>query len=76
MCEFIREVTAMATNLQIDDNLIVKAVKLGRHKTKKAAVSQALIDYIHHLEQEKILTMFGTVEYDSEYDYKKQRNRP
>ncbi len=76
MCEFIREVTAMATNLQIDDNLILKAVKLGRHKTKKAAVSQALIDYIHHLEQEKILTMFGTVEYDSEYDYKKQRNRP
>jgi len=76
LCEFIREVTAMATNLQIDDNLILKAVKLGRHKTKKAAVSQALIDYIHHLEQEKILTMFGTVEYDSEYDYKKQRNRP
>ena len=66
----------MATNLQIDDNLILKAVKLGRHKTKKAAVSQALIEYIHHLEQEKILTMFGTVEYDSEYDYKKQRNRP
>ena len=65
----------MATNLQIDDKPISKAVRLGRHKTKKAAVSQALIEYIQHLEQEKILSMFGTVEYDAEYDYKKQRRR-
>jgi len=66
----------MATNLQIDDNLILKAVKLGGHRTKKAAVSKALIEYIHQLEQEKILSMFGAVEYDPEYDYKKQRRRP
>jgi Arc/MetJ family transcription regulator len=63
----------MATNLQIDDKLILKAVKLGGHKTKKAAVSKALTEYIQHLEQEKILSMFGKVEYDAEYDYKKQR---
>ena len=66
----------MATNLQIDDNLILKAVKLGGHRTEKAAVSKALIEYIHQLEQEKILSMFGAVEYDPEYDYKKQRRRP
>jgi Arc/MetJ family transcription regulator len=71
----IKEVAIMATNLQIDDNLIIKAVRLGGHKTKKAAVSKALIEYIHQLEQEKILSMFGTVEYDPKYDYKKQRNR-
>ena len=65
----------MATNLQIDDKLILKAVKLGGHKTKKAAVSTAIIEYIQHLEQEKILSMFGTVEYDPEYDYKKQRRQ-
>jgi len=72
----IQEVILMATNLQIDDNLILKAVKLGGHRTKKAAVSKALIEYIHQLEQDKILSMFGTVEYDPEYDYKKQRKRP
>lgn len=66
----------MATNLQIDDKLILKAVKLGGHKTKKAAVSKALIEYIHHLEQEKILSMFGKVDYDPDYDYRKQRSRP
>lgn len=66
---------AMATNLQIDDKLIQKAVKLGGHKTKKAAVSKALVEYIQNLEQEKILSMFGTVEYDPDYDHKKQRRR-
>ena len=65
----------MATNLQIDDRLILKAVKLGKHRTKKAAVTRALIEYIDHLEQEKILSMFGTVDYYPEYDYKKQRSR-
>jgi Arc/MetJ family transcription regulator len=70
-----KEVFLMATNLQIDDKLILKAVRLGGHKTKKAAVSKALVEYIQHLEQEKILSIFGTVEYDPEYDYKKQRRR-
>jgi Arc/MetJ family transcription regulator len=75
LCVIIQEVVVMATNLQIDDKLILKAVKLGGHKTKKAAVSKALIEYIQNLEQEKILSMFGTVEYHPEYDYKKQRGR-
>ena len=66
----------MATNLQIDDRLISKAVKLGKHPTKKAAVTQALTDYIHHIEQEKITTLFGSVDYDPAYNYKKQRARP
>jgi Arc/MetJ family transcription regulator len=71
----IKEVILMATNLQIDDKIIQKAVRLGGHKTKKAAVSKALIEYIQNLEQEKILSMLGTVEYDPEYDYKKQRSK-
>jgi Arc/MetJ family transcription regulator len=69
------EVIYMATNLQINDELIIKAVRLGGHKTKKAAVSKALVVYIQHLEQEKIFSMFGKVDYDPEYDYKKQRRR-
>jgi Arc/MetJ family transcription regulator len=65
----------MATNLQIDDNLITRAVKLGRHRTKKAAVTQALVNYIQGLEQENILSMFGSVDYAPDYDPKKQRRR-
>ena len=65
----------MATNLQIDDKLITRAVKLGHHRTKKAAVTTALTAYIHHLEQENILSLFGSVDYDPAYDHKKQRTR-
>ena len=65
----------MATNLQIDDKLIEKAVTLGRHQTKKAAVTQALTEYIHHIEQEKILSLFGSVDFDPSYKYKRQRAR-
>ena len=44
----------MATNLQLDDKLIKQAVALGGHHTKKAAVTQALSDYIRNLQQERI----------------------
>ncbi|MBI2437788.1 MAG: type II toxin-antitoxin system VapB family antitoxin [Lentisphaerae bacterium] len=63
----------MATNLQLDDRLIRQAVALGSHRTKKAAVTQALTDYIRHLRQEKILDLFGKVDFDPEYRYKRQR---
>ena len=66
----------MATNLQIDDSLIRQAVDLGGHRTKKAAVTQALTEYIRHLEQEKILGLFGKVDFDPDYDHKRQRARP
>lgn len=65
----------MATNLQLDDRLIRQAVELGRHRTKKAAVTQALADYIRHLKQERILDLFGKIYFDPAYDYKRQRAR-
>lgn len=71
----IEEVMILATNLQLDDRLIERAVKLGKHKTKRAAVTQALKEYVEHLEQQKLLALFGNVDYDPEYDYKKQRKR-
>ena len=65
----------MATNLNIDDALINRAVELGGHRTKRAAVTQALEDYVDHLEQAKIVDLFGMVDYDPRYDYKQQRRR-
>ena len=63
----------MPTNLAIDDKLIENARRIGKHKTKKAVVTEALIEYIQRREQLKILGLFGTIEYDGDYDYKKQR---
>lgn len=65
----------MATNLAIDDQLINAAVKLGHHPSKKAAVTAALQEYIQHHQQQKILSLFGQIEYDPDYDYKKERRR-
>jgi Arc/MetJ family transcription regulator len=65
----------MATNLQLDDRLIRQAVELGGHRTKKAAVTQALTDYIRHLKQERILELFGKLDFDPAYNYKRQRAR-
>ena len=63
----------MATNLAIDDRLIEAAKEAGKHKTKKAAVTEALKEYIQRHQQSKIVELFGTIDYDQNYNYKKQR---
>lgn len=63
----------MPTNLDIDDRLIDEARKLGHHRTKKEAVSAALDEYIKRRKQQAILSLFGAVEYDEKYDYKRER---
>jgi Arc/MetJ family transcription regulator len=65
----------MATNLQIDDHLLTKAQRVGGLKTKKATVTQALEEYIQRREQAKITELFGTIDYDPDYDYKAARKR-
>lgn len=63
----------MATNLALDDKLIAEAVRIGHHRTKKAAVSNALKEYVARRKQQKIFTLFGTIEYDPTYHYKTTR---
>jgi len=65
----------MATNLAIDDRLLNEAQKIGGHRTKKATVTEALQEYIQHRKQSRILELFGTVEFDPKYNYKKQRRK-
>ena len=65
----------MATNLAIDDHLIEEARRTGKHKTKKEAVTTALKEYIQRHRQQRILTDFGTVDFDPTYDYKAERKR-
>jgi Arc/MetJ family transcription regulator len=65
----------MATNLALDDRLLEEAQRVGGHRTKKATVTEALHEYIERRKQAKILELFGKVEFDSRYDYKKQRRK-
>jgi Arc/MetJ family transcription regulator len=65
----------MPTNLAIDDRLLEEAQKVGGHRTKKATVTEALEEYIQRRKQARILELFGKVDFDPKYNYKKQRNR-
>jgi len=65
----------MATNLALDDELIVEAQRVGGHKSKKETVTQALHEYIRRHKQRRILSLFGKVEFKPGYDYKKARFR-
>ncbi len=65
----------MATNLAIDDNLLEEARIVGKHATKKAVVNEALAEYIQRRKQAEIINLFHSVEYDPDYDYKKQRKQ-
>ena len=64
----------MATNIEIDNNLIQEALKLGGHRTKRAVVEEALQEYVQRRKQLTITELFGTIEYEDDYDYKKQRH--
>ena len=63
----------MATNLAIEDALIDEAKRIGHHATKKEAVTAALKEYVDRRKQLEILDLFGTIDFDPDYDYKKNR---
>jgi Arc/MetJ family transcription regulator len=65
----------MATNLALDDKLIEQAQKLGKHRTKKEAVTAALRDYVKRVQRMKILELEGKIDWDPNYDYKALRRR-
>jgi hypothetical protein len=65
----------MPTNLAIDDRLIEQAKKLGRHRTKKDTVNAALDEYIRRRRQAALVPLFGTIEYDARYEYKRERDK-
>lgn len=65
----------MATNLAIDDRLLNKALEIGGYKSKKDTVNAALVEFIKRRKANDLIDLFGTIEYDSSYDYKKMRTR-
>jgi Arc/MetJ family transcription regulator len=63
----------LSTNLAIDQRLLQEALKVGGHKTKNETVKEALREYIQRRKQLEILDLFGNVDFDPTYDYKRQR---
>ena len=65
----------MATNLSIDPKLIDDALRVSGERTKRAAVTKALEEFIARRRQKQVLELFGKLEWDRAYDYKAERCR-
>lgn len=65
----------MATNLGIDTDLLERALAIGGQRTKKATVNRALQEFIARRSQARLLELFGTLDWNADYDYKNERSR-
>ena len=65
----------MATNLSIDPELLERALEVSGERTKKAAVTKALEEFIARRRQKRLLELFGKLEWDEDCDYKAERSR-
>ena len=77
MCSELERQLAGETpaNLQIDDDLLREALRLGGHATERATVNEALAEYIARRKRRAAAQGFGTFDFDPAYDYKRERRQ-
>jgi len=63
----------MPTNLHIEDDLLEQARRLGRHRTKRETVNEALREYIRRRKRLAAVKAFGTFDFDAGFDHKRLR---
>ena len=75
-CELERQLEGETpANLQIDDDLLREALRLGGHASERATVNEALAEYIARRQRRAAVEDFGTFDFDPAYDYKRARRR-
>ncbi|MFM9864180.1 MAG: type II toxin-antitoxin system VapB family antitoxin [Micropepsaceae bacterium] len=65
----------MSTNLALDPKLVDLALEVSGERTKKAAVTKALQEFVARRRQKRLLELMGKLEWDTSYDYKAERSR-
>jgi hypothetical protein len=65
----------MPSNLALDPDLLERALAVSGERTKKAAVTKALQEFIARREQKNLLALFASLEWDAHFDYKAERSR-
>ena len=61
----------MRTNIVLNEDLIVEAMKLSHIQTKKEVVDTALKNYVAYLKRQGMKSLFGKVNWEG--DLKKMR---
>src|SRR6266404_1938974 len=75
VCHLMCGGSHMATNLSIDPDLLERALEVSGERTKKAAVTKALEEFIARRRQKRLLELIGKLEWDKGFDYKAERKR-
>jgi predicted transcriptional regulator len=65
----------MATNLSLDPDLIDRALAVSGERTKKAAVTRALEEFIARRKQKDLVDLMGKLDWDPSFDAKAERSR-
>jgi len=65
----------MDTNLTINETLLERAFYVSGLQTEDEAINLALEEFIKRRSVEDVISLFNTVEYDEDYDYKKLRGK-
>jgi Arc/MetJ family transcription regulator len=65
----------IATNLALDPDLVERALKVSGEKTKKAAVSRALEEFVTRRSQKRLVDLMAKLEWDESFNYKAERSR-
>jgi Arc/MetJ family transcription regulator len=65
----------VASNLALDPKLLERALKVSGERTKKAAVTKALEEFVARRSQKKLLDLMGSLEWDDSYNHKAERSR-
>jgi Bacterial antitoxin of type II TA system, VapB len=65
----------MATNLALDPDLLDRAFAVSGERTKKDAVTRALVEFIARREQAEVAELFGHLDWDDTYDHRMERSR-
>ena len=64
----------MSNDYSIDDKLLDEALALGDQSSPEAILHVALCEYIARHKRENLLRLVGTIDYRTEFDYKKARS--
>ena len=65
----------MRTNLSISETLLNRAILVGGLTTENETVNLALKEFIEKRAKEDVISLFNTVEFDANYNYKEMRGK-
>lgn len=59
--------------INIDKDLLREALELSNERSESEVVNEALAEFIRSRKQHRMLELFGTIDFNLDYDYKAER---